>query len=89
MMVRQFVPPSFVLALVLCVAGASFIPAARLLLEFMMGLYATAVFCAALGAALPKRVSMLPLFVAAFTILHFSYGAGFLLGVAKFWKRWL
>jgi hypothetical protein len=25
---------------------------------------------------------------AAFSVLHFSYGIGFLLGLIKFWNRW-
>ena len=89
MMARQFVPPSFVLALLLCVLGAPFIAAARLSLEFILGSYAAAAFAAAAGALPLKRVAMLPLVVAAFPVLHLSYGAGFLIGVAKFWKRWL
>ncbi len=89
MMARQFVPPSFVLVLLLCSAGAPFIHAGLMSLAVIAGSYATAVFAAALDAALPKRAAMVPLFLAAFPVLHLSYGAGFLVGIAKFWKRWL
>ena len=29
-----------------------------------------------------------PLFPIAFTIIHLAYGAGFLVGIARFWNRW-
>ena len=89
MMARQFVPPSLVLVLLLCAVGAPFIHTALMSLAVIAGSYASAVFAAALDAASPKRVAMVPLFLAAFPVLHLSYGAGFLVGIAKFWKRWL
>jgi hypothetical protein len=45
-------------------------------------------FAASLAAAAKSEWRLLPLLPPAFMIIHLAYGAGFLLGMLKFWKRW-
>jgi succinoglycan biosynthesis protein ExoA len=86
MSLRQFVPPAFVLSLIVSLLLAlSFIP----FLSFVIPLcYLVANLLASIWTA-PKRgwryLLYLPL---VFAILHLSYGLGFLMGLVKFWNRW-
>ena len=87
MTLRQFVPPVFVLALLVSVLFAFFsvlrplsivIPLLYLLINLLASIYTAS-----------KRgwvyLSLLPI---VFTILHVSYGSGFLVGLIKFAGRW-
>jgi glycosyltransferase involved in cell wall biosynthesis len=83
---RQFAPPALVAGLGL-LGAASFWRPARLALAAFAGTYAVANLAASAGAARKSgaRAALLP---AAFGTLHFSYGLGFLFGLARFWNRW-
>jgi glycosyltransferase involved in cell wall biosynthesis len=87
---RQFVPPSFVLALVatsVLALGMPATPAARLPVLFLLMAYLFAV--AAAVAAETRRQSANPVLLAlVFPILHVAYGAGFLVGLVRFAGRW-
>lgn len=87
MMLRQFIPPLFILSLFASAIFALspsvaylalFIPLVYLVLNILSSLYTAA-----------KRgwhhLTYLPLI---FGILHFSYGIGFVVGMFKFWDRW-
>lgn len=85
---RQFVPPAFVLALVLAGAAAVALPAGRVALAGLVAAYASACILASLSCLQrvgPMGAVLLP---AAFAALHLSYGAGFLLGLVRFAGRW-
>ena len=92
MTVRQLVPASFLLALVVLGVLALVWPPARVLWLGIAGSYAAAVLaCALLGArGLGARCALA--LAAAFPVLHGSYGAGFLLGlwdvVVRQRRRW-
>jgi glycosyltransferase involved in cell wall biosynthesis len=88
MMARQFVPPSFVLAVLLSALAGPFIHGALTAFGIISGSYLLAAFGAAFLSAFPKRVGMFHLFLVAFPVLHISYGIGFLVGMGVFWKRW-
>ena len=87
MSLRQFVPPAFVLALLLSMLLA-FIPALRSLSIVIPLAYLIANLGASLWTASIRNWRSLPLLPIIFAILHLSYGSGFLVGLFKFWNRW-
>jgi len=84
---RQFAPPAFVTGLAALAAASPFWRPARLGLAALAGAYGAANLAAA-GQAARKSGARAALLPAAFTTLHFSYGFGFLFGLARFWNRW-
>jgi glycosyltransferase involved in cell wall biosynthesis len=97
MSLRQFVPPVFVLMLLVSL-GLSFFPAVRFFSILVPGLYLFANLGASIWTVIQKaqagRSSLLPILYSLlllpviFAILHLSYGLGFLAGLVKFWNRW-
>lgn len=86
---RQFAPPAFVVSLVLLVVLLPFAPTLALsLLGLVGGLYLMATLAASLATARGGGWEALPYLPPAFAGLHLSYGAGFLVGLFKFWNRW-
>ena len=84
---RQFVPPIFVLGLLLSVLLA-FSPLFWLFSLVIPGMYIIANVSASVWTARKTGLVHLPLLPIVFAILHVSYGLGFLLGLIKFWNRW-
>jgi len=84
---RQFAPPALVAGLGLLGVASPFWRPARLALAAVAGTYVAASLAAS-GHAARKGGARAALLPAAFTTLHFSYGFGFLLGLARFWNRW-
>lgn len=87
MSLRQFVPPAFVLALLVSCALA-FSPSLRILTLPIPFLYITANLVASLYTAAARGWKYLLYLPLVFSILHVSYGLGFLVGLLKFWHRW-
>jgi len=85
---RQFVPPAFVLALLAGILLTIFTPWGWVALTALVGAYLLANLAASVFTAKNHGWRYLPLLPFAFTILHLSYGLGFLIGLFKFWKRW-
>ncbi len=88
MSLRQFVPPIFVLALLLSLILTSTTTWGWITLSMIAGSYLLANLAASIYTARKKgweHVFRLPL---VFPILHISYGSGFLVGLFKFWNRW-
>jgi GT2 family glycosyltransferase len=85
---RHFVPPAFVLGLVVLALAAPFSSLAATLGAAAAGAYVVAI--AALGANLSAADGLKPWLAAtaAFAIIHFAWGSGFLVGVARFGHRW-
>lgn len=89
MRVRQFAPLLLVAALLGSLALTPFGAWGRWLFASLVCVYAAANLSAALlTAARARRMSLLPLLPAAFAVLHFAYGLGFLKGLIKFSGRW-
>jgi len=88
MRLRQFAPPLFVAALLLGLLLVPILPAAVYVLTFIAGAYSFAVMAASILSARRNGWYLLPLLPIAFAILHLAYGAGFLIGLLKFWNRW-
>jgi glycosyltransferase involved in cell wall biosynthesis len=85
---RQFAPPIFVGTLSLLLFLSLVSAQARLAASILVGTYLIANLSATLltaGRAGWRSVTLLP---PAFAILHLSYGAGFLVGLGRFWNRW-
>jgi succinoglycan biosynthesis protein ExoA len=87
MSARQFVPPLFVVMLLLLLLSAPFFSWAQTLFATVVAVYLVVSLAASLIAA-RSDWRLLPLLPPAFMIMHLAYGAGFLLGMLKFWKRW-
>jgi succinoglycan biosynthesis protein ExoA len=85
---RQFVPPLFVMGLSLLLLTAPFFTASRFLLAAGVLAYAILTLAASVSSARKTHWRLLPLLPIAFTIIHFAYGSGVLIGLAKFWNRW-
>jgi succinoglycan biosynthesis protein ExoA len=88
MSVRQFVPPLFVMTLLLLLGAAPLLTFAQLLLAAIVIGYAALNLGTSVIAAGKTQWRLLPVLPLAFTIIHLAYGSGFLVGMLKFWKRW-
>lgn len=85
---RQFVPPLFVLILLLLCMTAPFFVVSKFLLVATLAAYGIVNLVAASFVATQNGVAQLALLPVAFAIIHVSYGLGFLFGMLRFWKRW-
>jgi hypothetical protein len=88
MSARQFVPPLFVLALLLLCVTAPISTLSKWSLIATLGAYGVLSLAATIAAAARAGWRFFPLFPIAFTIIHLAYGAGFLVGICGFWNRW-
>jgi succinoglycan biosynthesis protein ExoA len=84
---RQFTPPTFVLAL-LASCVLAFFPIARPFSIIIPLLYLCANLLAAINSSRKSGWNFLPLLPIIYSILHLSYGTGFLVGLVKFSGRW-
>ncbi len=89
---RQFIPPTFVLALflssVLALTPTPLRPVGRWLAVGAGGSYLVANLAASLWTARKAGWRYLGVLPAAFALLHFGYGSGFLVGLVRFARRW-
>jgi len=88
---RHFVPAVFVslllLSSVLMVVDRSAIGSA--IFFFLCCVYLIAITLVSVSIVLQKgKWRLAPALALCFPVLHFSYGTGFLVGLAKFWDRW-
>ena len=88
MRLRQFGPPLFVAVLLTFLILLPLFPVAGYLAGLFAGGYAVAVLGASVLLVRNEKWELLPPLPIAFTILHLAYGAGFLVGLVKFWHRW-
>jgi glycosyltransferase involved in cell wall biosynthesis len=88
MKLRQFVPFAFVTALMLSLGAVPLVAMGRWALILVAGSYLTANLCASLWTASRNGWWMAVRLPIVFSVLHLSYGFGFLAGLARFWKHW-
>ena len=88
MRMRQFAPPTFVAAVLGSALLAAFTGLGRLLLALIAGSYVLANLAASVWTAHRHGWRHLLPLPAVFATLHFSYGIGFLVGLAQFAHRW-
>lgn len=88
MRLRQFVPPTFVAALL----GSAFLsplsPYGWALLALIAGAYLLANLSASAWVSAKHDWRHLPLLPLVYAILHLSWGLGFLIGLVRFANRW-
>lgn len=84
---RQFAPALLVGGLLLSLALSPWVTASFWILVTLAGAYLVANACASWATA-GRQWSLLARLPLTFAILHFSYGGGFLVGLAHFWNRW-
>ena len=87
MSLRQFVPFAFVCAIILLTAAAIFSYAGQWALLTLIFSYALVNFAASIRTA-KGQITLISLLMLSFAILHLSYGAGFMVGLAVFRRRW-
>jgi ABC-type uncharacterized transport system permease subunit len=85
---RQFVPPALVLALLPSLLAAFFSLWGVLAFGLVIGAYLLANLSASIWTAAKRGWQSLPLLPIVFSILHVSYGLGFLIGLVRFVHRW-
>lgn len=85
---RQFVPPLFVLALLSAVALAFAVQWGWYALVGLLGVYLFACLAAAFFYGKGQKTVVILLLPLAYTIIHTSYGLGFLIGLLRFANRW-
>ena len=88
MRLRQIAPPMFVASLLVALLLLPILPAAGYVLGLIAGAYALALMAASILSASKNGWRLLPVLSIAFAILHLAYGAGFLIGLMRFWNRW-
>lgn len=88
MSLRQFVPPAFVLSLVLAFFFSIVFTWGWWLLAAIVGLYLLANITASLKTSAKRGWDHLVMLPMVYAILHLSYGSGFLTGLVKFANRW-
>lgn len=85
---RQFVPPAFVLTLLFLPILSTFASLAQWGLASMLTLYAMVTLASTMHLWRRSKDASFSALLAAFPILHVSYGLGFWVGLIKFRKKW-
>jgi succinoglycan biosynthesis protein ExoA len=85
---RHFVPPCFVLAVVLGAPLATFCRPVGVALRAAIGLYAAGVMIVAARQRAARGVATWLATTLAFVIIHVAWGMGFAVGLVRFADRW-
>ncbi|MEE1612164.1 glycosyltransferase family 2 protein [Microvirga sp. CF3016] len=85
---RQFAPPLLAASILFCTLLLPFSSVAVWGIGLILGSYGLANLCASVLTARQAGWHLLPRLSLAFSVLHLSYGFGFLVGLVKFWNRW-
>jgi len=88
MSLRQFVPPLFVLSLLIALMLAFTVNWGWIVLAVLAGSYTISNFVASMSIGAKKGWQSAWLLPFVFTTIHIGYGSGFLSGLIKFWNRW-
>jgi glycosyltransferase involved in cell wall biosynthesis len=89
MQLRQFVPAVFVLSLLASLILAVVRPAMGIRMMLLVGGgYLLTMLFVSTFLAFRSKWRLAPALALSFPVLHFSYGSGFLVGLAKFCNRW-
>lgn len=89
MQLRQFVPPIFVLSLILSAIGGILWKPAVFIFGFIVSLYLGVTLMVSFLISLRKGIHYLAILPLIFPVIHVSYGLGFLTGFLRFRKYWL
>lgn len=86
--IRHFIPPLFVLSILISVVLSLITFWGKLLLGVILVSYVFANLFASFQTALNSKVRHLVFLPLTFAILHLSYGSGLLIGLLRFASRW-
>ncbi len=85
---RHLIPGAFVLSLLCSFILSFYMKIGLFVFIGILTFYFTISFVTSLVIASKKEVKYVLLLPVVFTVLHFSYGIGFLVGVIKFFSKW-
>ena len=87
MRLRQYIPPSFVMTLLITSLLAMVFPVGKYVLILTMGLY---LFANLIASFLTSNwnYKIIATLLVVYSILHLSYGLGFIVGFVSFLNRW-
>lgn len=89
MQLRQFIPAAFVFSLLVSLILSVVSPAIGIpILLLVCGAYLLTLLFVSSSLILRNKWRLAPALALSFPVLHFSYGSGFLVGLAKFCNRW-
>ena len=88
MQLRQFAPATLVLGFLALLAAIPIVKTGALAFVTAVTVYILANLLASMFVAARAGLRALPLLPLAFSILHFAYGCGFLIGLITFLDRW-
>ena len=88
MQTRHFAPPAFVLAQAASLSAALWWPAMWWGFLAIIGSYCLASLAVSLRIAAKTDIRYAAVLPFVFASLHFGYGLGLLVGLAKFGRRW-
>ncbi len=88
MRLRQFIPPIFVASLIISALISVFNPIGVYILIAIVALYLLTNLTASILTSAKSGWHHLPLLPVCYSILHLSYGLGFLIGLVRFANRW-
>jgi succinoglycan biosynthesis protein ExoA len=89
MSLRHFVPPALVAALLSLTLLALVVPRGIFLLGALILSYAAVLAVAGFQIGRQQGLAIVPVSIVAIATMHLCWGAGFMLGLLKFWPRWL
>jgi glycosyltransferase involved in cell wall biosynthesis len=87
MSVRQFVPFTFVLSLLALGLASIFSPIGFWTMSWVLAAYLFANIASSMIVGI-SDLKTVPFLIISFAVLHFSYGLGFMVGLASFLGRW-
>jgi len=82
--IRQFAPPVFVLGICILVIASLFSTTAFYLFSAMIAIYVTAITIVSISQASLRDPVLVINTMAAFPVIHFAYGLGYIFGLVKF-----
>lgn len=88
MSLRQFIPFLFVTSLISTGLLSLFFSEAKWLFAGILTIYFFTTLTATILLSKKIELLALPYIFLSFTILHFSYGLGFVFGLSAFWSKW-
>jgi glycosyltransferase involved in cell wall biosynthesis len=88
MSIRHFVPPLFVISLIVFGIISIILPWFWNVFLLVLGSYLVTNLSVSIITAVQKSLKQIFLLPFVFAILHLSYGSGFLCGLIKFYNRW-
>lgn len=88
MRLRQFVPPTLVMTLIVLAVASAWPGPGRIAILAVIAAYLAALLLGSFCTSRHTGWSYLPIFPFVFATIHLSYGLGFIAGLLRFWNTW-